>query len=224
MTLRRGRQHLEVLEFLEFLEILKDKVISVFSPLVSELTAGYDESHNLEHHKCVLANMIGILPSLTLDKKTTYMALVAAFVHDTIDHKYPGAVEKTEVLRLSLAEHIGNDETDRVLMWISRMSFSKQTADTTAVSDEDAGVIDALRDADRIEALGNVGLARCRAYTQSRNPDASTAEIEALVVKHCHEKLLRLLPEGFIVTSAGKALAKEGHDIIVEFVRDYENS
>ncbi len=38
------------------------------------------------------------------------------------------------------------------------------------------------------------------------------------VIVHCHEKLLRILPEGFIKTQYGKVLAQPLHDQIVEYV------
>ena len=72
----------------------------------------------------------------------------------------------------------------------------------------------AVSDADRLEALGQVGLERCIEFTKARNgivPDD--------VVTHCHEKLLRLLPENFIKTQLGKSMAVPLHDVIVDYVK-----
>lgn len=75
--------------------------------------------------------------------------------------------------------------------------------------------LDALRDADRLEAIGQIGIDRCIAYSISIG-----RRIPEEVVDHCHEKLLRLYNEKFIVTEEGRKLAEPLHQIILDFVKD----
>ena len=59
----------------------------------------------------------------------------------------------------------------------------------------------ALRDADRLEAIGPEGIRRCQVFTESRG-----GKVPEDVVVHCHEKLLRLYNEHFICTEEGRRL------------------
>ena len=65
-----------------------------------------------------------------------------------------------------------------------------------------------ISDADKLEALGEVGLRRCMQFSEAHNGN---------VIEHCHEKLLKLLPDGFIRTNAGKKLAVPGHEYILNY-------
>ena len=62
-----------------------------------------------------------------------------------------------------------------------------------------------MSDADKLEALGTVGIDRCVEYTRVMNQDKSQAEQNRLVVKHADEKLLIL--HKYFYTTTGKAMA-----------------
>ena len=67
-----------------------------------------------------------------------------------------------------------------------------------------------------------VGIDRCFEFRRAMGGGAGgggdEAAVLADVVQHCHDKLLRLLPEGYIKTAAGRALAAPLHEEIVRFV------
>jgi hypothetical protein len=148
---------------------------------------------------------------------------VAAFVHDTIDHKYPGVEHKKIQLKDNMLEHHCREDVDKTLSWISCMSFSKQDADKCLpIPSSSQLMVDILRDGDRIEALGPVGLQRCRDFIVGQNPDISPDKAEELMYIHCQEKLARLLPEGFITTVTGQELAAPGHQSIIDFMTSYQ--
>ena len=74
-----------------------------------------------------------------------------------------------------------------------------------------------VSDADKIEALGEVGLERCFIYTREKNDSYTDEEVLADVRKHCEEKLL-ILRDKYIRTDPGKQLAEEGHNYIQQFM------
>ena len=77
--------------------------------------------------------------------------------------------------------------------------------------------LQALRDADRLEAIGKIGVERCIMFNNSRGnkfPDD--------VIQHCHDKLLRIYTEHYIATEMGRKLAEPLHQDIVDFVKQYE--
>jgi len=51
---------------------------------------------------------------------------------------------------------------------------------------------DIVSDADKLEALGNIGIERCHKYTCETHPDLPEEEIIKLMHTHAEEKLFKL--------------------------------
>lgn len=86
-----------------------------------------------------------------------------------------------------------------------------------------------LSDADNLDALGAVGLARCFTYGGERGspihdpslpPEADDSAAGATQFNHVHLKLLDL--PGRMYTDAGRELAVERAAFVEEFVRRFE--
>ena len=186
---------------------------------VKESTKMFDSSHNHEHAEKVLENTLAIARS-TLDSDG-YMVpyeedvlMSAALLHDVRDHKYPHISISLDELTQFLIQFVGFHNMARVMDIIDNVSYSKQVAGKLKkLPEPDARYRDYVSDADKIEALGSVGIQRCETLVRERN-----GKVPEDVVQHCHDKLLRLLPEGFIVTEAGRKLAAAGHAVIQEYV------
>ena len=71
-----------------------------------------------------------------------------------------------------------------------------------------------VQDADRLDALGAVGIARTFAYggAHSRPPEAS--------IRHFYDKLPLLMDE--MNTQTGRAMARARHQYMVDFLAEYE--
>ena len=141
----------------------------------------------------------------------------SAKLHDVLDHKYK--------------EHTSAQDLDTFLCKYSTASYVKYVIENVSFSKQDKGRVvkhpqscmnvirDIVADADRIDALGTQGLERCRQFIRANPQYAGKGNVDELVVKHCHDKLLRLYGEkGFIVTEEGRELAAPLHDEIVAFV------
>lgn len=71
-----------------------------------------------------------------------------------------------------------------------------------------------VRDADKLDAIGAIGILRCAAYSGASNipllplhdNSMSTKKAKSTAVEHFHEKLLKL--ESMMVTGLGKELAR----------------
>ena len=72
-------------------------------------------------------------------------------------------------------------------------------------------------DADKIEAIGLIGLQRCMQYSvellrkEGLEDQINSVTLISQLIDHGHEKLFILMDE-YIVTSGGKSLAKPSHD------------
>lgn len=182
---------------------------------VKDSTKHFDESHDLEHAKKVCENAIRIAQC---EQNVDYNTLITvAMLHDVCDHKYGDISIGEESLR-KFIDSLGLNTT-MILKLIENISWSNQnTKGYKKPNDVDTLILDIVRDADRIEALGETGLKRCWDYTKMCYPSLSDEEVNVLVAKHCREKLCRLYPEHFIVTRKGREIAQPLHEAVVRFL------
>ncbi|PIC97677.1 phosphohydrolase [Sporosarcina sp. P26b] len=182
----------------------------------------FDASHDLDHIDRVMKNAEKIL--MTEPDADELVVKLAVLLHDVEDTKYEKMHEATTV---ELLERIGATQsiTNQVLSAIESVSFSGGNAkELTSIN----GAI--VRDADRLDAIGAVGIARAFAFGGARGRklydqqeearmDMSESEYrkkETATVTHFHEKLL-LLKE-LMVTKEGTRLAEERHEFMVVFL------
>ncbi|PID07293.1 MULTISPECIES: HD domain-containing protein [unclassified Sporosarcina] len=183
----------------------------------------FDASHDLDHIDRVMKNAEKILA--TEPGADELVVRLAVLLHDVEDAKYE---EMHEVTTIELLEKIGATQqiTENVISAIESVSFSGGNAkDITSIE----GAI--VRDADRLDAIGAVGIARAFAFGGARGrklydqqeearKDMSVSEYrkkETATVTHFHEKLLLL--KNLMVTPKGTCLAEERHEFMVHFLK-----
>lgn len=181
---------------------------------VKESTKHFDESHDWTHAAIVTKSTHIVMKSLGNEyeeKLVTY----AAMLHDVCDHKYPDSISR-EKLEGFISENLEKVDRDRVLAIIDNVSYSKQAkGKRIQLPEPDCTYLVALSDADRLEAIGEIGIKRCATFTLERG-----GKVPEGVIEHCHEKLLRLLPDGFIVTELGRKMALPLHQEILDYVAE----
>ena len=134
---------------------------------------------------------------------------LAALLHDADDHKL-FQTENNENARRFLAEHsVPQEMTEKIIAAINSVSFSQNKGRRPETIE---GMI--VQDADRLDAMGAVGIARTFAYGGERGRSIEDS------VAHFHEKLLLLKDQ--LNTNAAKELAEERHAFMLEFLRHYE--
>ena len=157
---------------------------------------------------------------------------LAALLHDMGDYKLHNNNVKAgnEFLESSLL-NIGlqKDLREKVLEIISQVSFKGAEVDTHTTSIEAAIV----QDADRIDALGAIGIARAFAYGGSKNrllydpnlkPEAhsdfeSYRNAEGTTINHFYEKLLLLKDR--MQTEEGKRIAAQRTEYMSQFLNQF---
>ena len=179
-------------------------------------SASFDESHDVSHAVAVYNNTIKIAETY---KNTMEMDILmyASMLHDVCDHKYPNSIKEEELMKFIVGK-LGKKNAIRVMNIINNISFSKQVKDLRKKPIyPDCMYLDIVSDADRLEAIGQIGIDRCITYTT-----ASGGIVPDDVINHCHEKLLRLKDE-YIVTFKGKELAEPLHQVILDYVDSQTN-
>jgi len=145
----------------------------------------------------------------------------SAIVHDICDKKYVDVhVGLQKIIEALKQEGLSATMRISIATIIQNMSYSDEKKKGYP---DHLGKLktarDIVSDADKIDALGEVGIKRCRQTCLKLFPQMSTEEIEKNVVEHAKEKLVKLMPY-FIRTEHGKELAKSGHDVISKFIED----
>jgi uncharacterized protein len=159
-----------------------------------------------------------------------FVCELAALVHDLADAKIAGD-EAAGLARVRgwLAEH-GADAatTDRVMAIIETMSFAGGTKPAPATLE---GRV--VQDADRLDAIGAIGIARAFAYGGSRgrlmyDPDVPPQQYRdaaayhasaAPTISHFYEKLLLL--KGRMNTAYARRLAEARHRYMQAFLDEF---
>ncbi len=180
---------------------------------VIESTKIFDDSHNHVHAMKVTHLAHTIMKSLRNDYDERLLTYIA-MLHDVCDHKYPESISKQELSNFIIT-NLSAENEPIIMKIIDNISFSKEDKGLTEILPEQySDYLIAVSDADKLEALGEVGLERCIEFTKSRG-----GIIPNDVVKHCNEKLLRLLPENFIKSQLAKSMAGPLHDVIENYVK-----
>ena len=194
--------------------------------IVEEIYNRFDASHDFAHIERVLKNAEEILQQESAANGE--IVRLAVLLHDIDDAKYQtaGQLTASDILRTLGAPDVLSHQ---VLACIDSVSFSGGNAkELTSIE----GAI--VRDADRLDAIGAIGIARTFAFggargrklydtSETARDQMSEAEYrgrETASVTHFYEKLL-LLKE-LMVTEEGKRLAEQRHDYMVGFLKQLE--
>jgi len=144
-----------------------------------------------------------------------FLVELSAWLHDLGDYKLHNGVDRAAELisGFLLLQGLGSETIKKVLEIVSQVSFSKGNAPTTL----EAKIV---QDADRLDALGAIGLARTFAYGGSKQREIYNPESpEETSIQHFYDKLLKL--KGLMNTDAAKKLAEERHLFLEQFLERF---
>lgn len=205
------------------------EVISRTSDHVRDRLAGESTGHDWWHAERVRKLAERIAEAEGADVVTVQLA---ALLHDVADHKFSGSVEDGPRAAREWLESLDlpDDMVDGVARIIALMSFRGAGVPEQEMSLEGRCV----RDADRLDAMGAIGVARTFAYGGFvRRPlhDPSRAVVlhqdadlyrsmPGTTVNHFHEKLLLL--QDRLSTATARRLGMRRHQYLVDFLAAFE--
>ena len=207
-------------------------IVNNFTAIVLEIKSNFENDfsgHDWYHIERVHSNALKIHQKEGGDLE---IISLLAILHDVSDHKLnggklnQGGVEAEVIMR-----KIG----------VNAAVIQKVCPLIDEISYKGAGVLDEnscleskiVQDADRLDAIGAIGIARAFAYGGSRGrpmyaPDISAelhdsfeayAKSQSHTINHFHEKLLLISDR--LHTTTAKEMAKERHDFMLQFLDQF---
>ena len=170
---------------------------------IRELFAGNSDGHDLDHSLRVYSNAMTIAETES-DCNIEVVAL-AALLHDADDHKLFDTEENSNAVSFLKSNGVDNEEIEFIVRIINSVSFSKNKGQKP---DSLEGMI--VQDADRLDAMGAIGIARTFAYGGKHGRSLESS------IDHFHEKLL-LLSDG-LNTSKAREMAAPRHTFLESFI------
>ncbi|OCG18566.1 phosphohydrolase [Gilliamella sp. App4-10] len=215
MNNQRNNQQVDVIQAIQ--AFVKQKLANDFS--------GHDMAH-IERVVRLAEQILKYEP-----KANGFIVIVSAYLHDVIDEKVVADVNQAiiELRDYLILQALTDSEIKMIFDIIENMSYRKNLNQKKTLSLE--GQI--VQDADRLDALGAIGIARTFYYGGNKHhimydPDISprTALNEDnykqpnTVINHFYEKLFLL--KNKMNTPIAKKLAEQRHHFLVEFVNQFE--
>lgn len=184
---------------------MQDELIGAAVDYARALFAGNADGHGFDHTMRVYRNAMEIAREEDCDRQ---IVALAALLHDADDPKLFSTADNANA-RAFLNSH-GADEkmTERILATVNAVSFSKNR---DRKPDTVEGQI--VQDADRLDAIGAIGIARTFAYGGGHGRGLEDS------IRHFHEKLLLLTD--LMNTRTAKSMAAERHRFMLDFLREW---
>jgi len=206
-----------------------EQVISKTIDFVKETLAGAETGHDWFHIERVYKTAKQINK---LEQGDALVVALAALLHDIADSKFNGGDEeigpriagdflRSLKLETSIVEHVQEI--------IRNLSFKASLGKITFASKE----LDIVQDADRLDAIGAIGIARAFTYGGFKNRVLYDPEIKpqqyadkeaykntvAPTINHFYEKLLLL--KDLMKTPAGKQMAEQRHEFMQTYLQQF---
>lgn len=181
--------------------------------------AGRDASHDAMHVWRV-AHMAARIATIEGDTDADIVHYGALF-HDITDKKYTkdkAAAEQRIREFLEGDMEMQRDRVTTILQLIDNVSYSKEVAmlNKTPVSRELA----AVQDADRLDALGAIGIARAFTFGgANQEPMYDAQDADGTIMGHIQEKLTRL--RALMKTDTGREYATKREKFVTDFMAEF---
>ncbi len=181
---------------------------------VRALQTGEATGHDWFHTQRVLAMSREIAKQEDCNME---IVQAAALLHDVADHKFGYTKESRGALLRQLMTEAGfpAEFQGAVIEVVESISFSEGVPCRESLCKES----DVVKDADRLDALGAIGIARAFAYGGKMGRPIYDPDDPTNSLQHFDDKLLRLA-DG-MRTETGKALAAERHEFLLQFKEQF---
>ena len=206
-----------------------EQLVQNATKFIKEIFQNDFSGHDFFHSMRVYRTAMKIAEAEHADMQ---VVALAALLHDVDDRKLsPMTAEKKEnAARFMRSQNMSESEIRQVCQIIDEVSF--KGTDSVRPSTPEGKCV---QDADRLDALGAIGIARTFAYGGSHNRTIYDPELpprtamnqaqyyssKSTSLNHFYEKLFLL--EGMMNTETGKAIARKRTQYMQQFVDEFLN-
>lgn len=209
----------------------KEQIIQNTIDFVKQTLAGSEGGHDWFHIERVYKNALLIAKDENVDE---FIVALGSLLHDIADAKFydgdetVGPKRATEFL---LSQDVDTSIIEHVVKIIENISFKNSlSADGIKFTSKELAVV---QDADRLDAIGAIGIARAFNYGGFKNRELYNPSIEpnltmtkeeykksaAPTINHFYEKLLLLKDK--MNTQTGQLLAAKRHLYMEGFLKQF---
>lgn len=197
--------------------LTKEEIINITEEFAKNYMKRYDDSHSFEHALRVKNMATRLAIAENLNDEQLFIIQLAALTHDVNDSKYNNNSEDTQenILR-GLFNNLINDKIllENIINTACNVSLSIELANKNNIKSIE---LDCVRDADRIDSLGAIGISRYFTYgIVKRQSDISS------IIKNIENRTNILMNN--ISTDMGKKISSEKYKIIRMFIEDYRDT
>lgn len=193
---------------------------------LKDAEGGHDWFHTLRvYHNAILISKG--------EKVDALVVALGALLHDIADSKFHDGDDTIgpKMAREFLFKHnVDSFVIEQVIKIIENISFNKSLEEGEKFTSPE---LDVVQDADRLDAIGAIGIARCFNYGGFKNralfdpsikPNMSMTKEEyktstAPTINHFYEKLLLLSDK--MNTKTGKRIAKQRHQFMEQYLDQF---
>ncbi|KAI7901001.1 uncharacterized protein BX663DRAFT_515971 [Cokeromyces recurvatus] len=202
--------------------------------MVSDYMSQFDPSHDMYHIDRVSHLALCIAKDMIKEQSTPVdleVVELAALCHDIDDHKYKDLNKdrNENVVKELLINTLKYPKGDLVMKIIDHIGYTKEKKWNDELDNPEEVYwrnhcleLHAVQDADKLDAIGAIGILRCAAFSGARNLPLYVPENDCIssAITHFHEKLFNL--KSLMRTSKGKELATERHRFMQQFVHQIQ--
>lgn len=182
---------------------LIENAIEYIENIFRDNADGHDAAHSLRVYRNAL-HLTDCYPDC--DKR---VVLLAALLHDVDDHKLFDNENNANARMFLEKQELSTEEIEQICNIINNVSFSKNRGKRPESIE---GKI--VQDADRLDALGAIGIARTFAYGGKNGRSLEDS------LQHFHDKLLLLMDE--MNTDEAKKMAAVRHEYLEGFIEEFK--
>ena len=184
-----------------------EKIISAAENYIRELFSENADGHGADHTLRVYRNAMMIAE--TESEADREIVALGALLHDADDHKLFHTENNANARGFLTSQGVSPERTDRICVVINAVSFSKNRGKRPVTTEAQI-----VQDADRLDAIGAVGIARTFAYGGKHGRATEDS------IGHFHEKLLLL--KDLMNTPRAKEMAASRHAFMEAFLEEWE--
>ncbi len=211
------------------MEINHKNIILETEKYISELFASNTNGHDYAH--TLRVRNLAIKIAANEYDCNLFIVEMTALLHDADDWKLNGNTKTENAKTWLQKKNIDENTINIICEIIDNLSYKGANVKEKELSLE--GMV--VQDADRIDAIGAIGIARAFAYGGSKNralynPESKNVfhnsfeeykNSDGSTINHFYEKLLLL--KNRINTSTGKQIAEERHEFMVDYLNQFLN-